>query len=110
VTDDLPGAAEMFRLLTRIDKRLDDMERSAVEREKNFVRVDVFEARQETDDVQMKAFENEMHSLTKRLDSTTLKIEKVEERRRADRALVLSGLAFPLLVGLIMALFLGGRL
>jgi N12 class adenine-specific DNA methylase len=121
MTDDVPGAAEMFRLLTRIDKRLDDMERRAVEREKDFVRVDVFEARQETDDVQMKAFENEQHSLSKRFDALDKKLDDsikesgtrivaVEERRRQDRMWLVGGLAFPLLVTLLGALLLSGRL
>lgn len=121
MADDIPGSAEMFRILTRIDKRLDDMERRASEREKDFVRVDVFEARQATDDVQLKALENETHSLAKRLEAvdekinvkareTNERIDKIEDRRRADRALVLGSLAFPLLVAIIVAVLLTGRL
>lgn len=119
--DDVPGSAEMFRLLTRIDKRLDDMERRSAEREKDFVRVDVFEARQATDDVQLKALENEAHSIAKRLEAvddkvsvktreTNDRIDKIEDRRRADRALVLGSLAFPLLVAIIVAVLLTGRM
>lgn len=112
MTDDVPGSAEMFRLLTRIDKRLDDMERRSTEREKDFVRVDVFNAQQQADAVQMRGLEGEVHSLTNRFESvaTHSEVRKLEDRltrtedqRRGDRNLLLASLAFPLLVMLIGA-------
>lgn len=117
MSEDVPGAAEMFRLLTRIDRRLDDMERRAAEREKDFVRLDVFEARQETDDVQMKAFENEVHSLAKRFDSAdtkidtknrevTVRIDNIEAAARAYRMWLIGAVVLPLALFITNALLI----
>lgn len=103
MSDDVPSPGEIWRLLNKIDKRLDLISEQQVEREKLFVRQDVFEAVQAADALQMRGLEQEVHSVSKRLDTT-------EERRRQDRALLLGSLAFPLLVTLLGALLLTGRM
>lgn len=113
-TSDGPSLGEVVRRLDDIVARLDEMQRSTADREARFekiyVRGDVFEAVQATDAVQMRGIEGEIHSLEKRFDATDARISTVEERRRQDRVLVLSGLAFPLIVALLTALFLTGRM
>lgn len=103
MADDVPAPGEIWRLLTKIDQRLDDMGKQAAEREKLFVRLDVFDAVQAADTAHMRGIEQEVHSVNKRLDTA-------EDRRRQDRALLLGSLAFPLLVTLLGALLLSGRL
>ncbi len=109
-----PTLGEVVRRLEDIVVRLDEIQRGTAEREarfeKTYVRVDVFEAVQATDAVQLRGIEGEIHSLSKRFDATDARISTVEERRRQDRALVLSGLAFPLIIALLTALFLTGRM
>jgi predicted RNA-binding protein len=113
-TGDGPSLGEVVRRLEDIVARLDEMQRATAEREARFetiyVRADVFRAVQATDAVQMSGLEAEIHSLVKRFDATDTRIGTVEERRRQDRALVLSGLAFPLVIALLTALFLTGRM
>lgn len=79
VADDVPTPAEMFRLLTRVDKRLDDIDRHSSERERDFeadfVRKETFNAVRATDDTQAKGFENELHSVVKRFDSLETKLD-----------------------------------
>jgi hypothetical protein len=107
VTDDAWSLPEVVRRLDEVSKRLDDvsarLEQRAAQMEAAFVRKDVFEAVQQADAVQMRGIEGEIHSLSKRMDTS-------EDRRRADRALLLGSLAFPLLVALLGALLLSGRL
>jgi predicted RNA-binding protein len=113
-TSDGPSLGEVVRRLEDIVARLDEMQRATAEREARFetiyVRSDVFKAVQATDAVQISGLEAEIHSLVKRFDATDARIGTVEERRRQDRALVLSGLAFPLIIALLTALFLTGRM
>jgi hypothetical protein len=113
-TSDGPSLGEVVRRLEDIVARLDEMQRTSAEREarneKIYVRADVFAAREATDAVQLRGIEGEIHSLSKRFDATETRISTMEERRRQDRALVLSGLAFPLIVALLTALFLTGRM
>jgi chromosome segregation ATPase len=131
-TSDGPSLGEVVRRLEDIVARLDEMQRTSAEREarneKIYVRADVFAAREATDAVQLRGIEGEIHSLSKRFDATEARISaneeqrkqerkqdldaisKIEDRRRQDRALVLAGLAFPLIIALVTALFLTGRM
>jgi hypothetical protein len=113
-TSDGLSMGELMRRIEDIVARLDEMQRGTAEREarfeKTYVRADVFQQVQATDAVQVRGLESEIHSLSKRFDATDARISTVEERRRQDRALVLSGLAFPLIVALLTALFLTGRM
>jgi hypothetical protein len=113
-TSDGPSMGELMRRIEDIVARLDEMQRGTAEREarfeKTYVRSDVFREVQATDAVQVRGIEAEIHSLSKRFDATDTRIGTIEERRRQDRALVLSGLAFPLIVALLTALFLTGRM
>lgn len=92
-------------MLARVEKRLD-------ETEARHVRLDVYSAQQQTDAVQIRAWEAEMHSLGKRLDrlmeSTTAAFRDLDDRRRADRALILTGLVLPLILLLLGAVLLPG--
>jgi hypothetical protein len=102
---DAPTLSEVVRRLDDVSRRLDDvsarLEQRASQMEVAFVRKDVFEAVQSSDAIQIRGIESEVHSIGKRLDAT-------EDRRRADRALLLGSLAFPLLVVLLGALLLSG--
>jgi predicted RNA-binding protein len=113
-TSDGASLGEVVRRIEDIVARLDEMQRGTAEREarfeKTYVRSDVFQAVQTTDAVQIRGIEGELHSLAKRYDATEARISTIEERRRQDRALVLSGLAFPLIVALLTALVLTGRM
>jgi hypothetical protein len=113
-TSNGPSLGEVVRRLEDVVARLDEMQRGTADLqarfEKIYVRSDVFQQVQATDAVQVRGLEGEIHSLAKRFDATDARISTIEERRRQDRALVLSGLAFPLLVALITALFLTGRM
>jgi hypothetical protein len=106
VTDDAPTLGEVVRRLDDVSRRLDDISARVEQREARmeaaYVRKDVFDAVQASDAVQMRGIEGEVHSIGKRLDTT-------EDRRRQDRALLLGSLAFPLLVILLGALLLAGR-
>jgi chromosome segregation ATPase len=130
-TSDGPSLGEVVRRLEDIVARLDEMQRATAEREARFetiyVRADVFRAVQATDAVQMNGLEAEIHSLAKRFDATDARIStieeqrkqerkqdleaigKIEDRRRQDRALVLTGLAFPIIILLLSAVLLTGR-
>jgi hypothetical protein len=113
-TGDGPSLGEVVRRLEDIVARLDEMQRGTAEREarfeKTYVRSDVFQAVQATDAVQVRGLEGEIHSLSKRFDATDARINTIEERRRQDRALVLSSLAFPLIIAVVTAVFLTVRL
>lgn len=103
MTDDTPTLGEVVRRLDDVSRRLDDVSSRLDQRETRmaaeYVRRDVFEATQQTDGVQMRGLESEHHNLKKRLD-------RAEDQRRQDRALVLSSLAFPLLVLILGALLI----
>lgn len=114
MNDDAPTMGELMRVVVDIRQQLTDMRQQNAEREKLFVRVDVFEARQATDATLMRGLENEVHSVQKRLDAADDKVEKkvkeahsridaAEERARATRVLLWTSLAAPLLVALILA-------
>lgn len=107
MSDDAPTLGEIVRRLDDVSRRLDDItlrvEAREVRMELAFVRKDVFEAVQASDAIQMRGLEGEVHSISKRLDTT-------EDRRRQDRALLLGSLAFPLLVTIIAAVLLTGRM
>ncbi len=103
MTDDAPTLGEVVRRLYDIVRRLDEMQRANAEREaryeQTYVRLDVFQARETADAIQVRGIEGEVHSLGKRL-------EQQEERRRTDRALLFTSLIAPLLVAAITAIFL----
>jgi hypothetical protein len=113
-TGDGPSLGEVVRRLEDIVARLDEMQRGTADLqarfEKTYVRSDVFQAVQATDAVQVRGLEGELHSLSKRFDATDARINTIEERRRQDRALVLSSLAFPLIIAVVTAVFLTVRL
>lgn len=102
---DAPSLGEVVRRLDDVSRRLDEItlrvEAREVRMELAFVRKDVFDAIQASDSAQLRGLEQEVHKAGKRLDAT-------EDRRRADRAVLLTGLAFPLLVLLIAAVVLTG--
>lgn len=119
MSEEAPAPGEVWRLLNKIDKRLDEMARQTIEREKLFVRMDVFEAVQQADGIQARGIEGEVHSLSKRMDNvaTHTEVKKLEDRmtrtedqRRTDRNLLLASLAFPLLLLLVGALITSGSL
>lgn len=99
MTPDGPTLGEIMRGVADIKSQLAEMKQQAAEREKLFVRADVFEARQALDAVQMGGLEREVHSVGKRLDAA-------DERARSTRILLWTSLAAPLLVGLILAALL----
>lgn len=101
MTPDAPTLGELMRVVVDIRQQLTDMRQQAAEREKLFVRADVFEARQASDAIQLNGLEKEVHSVSKRLDAA-------EERARSTRWLVWSSLIAPLLVGLVLAAVLAG--
>lgn len=90
-----------------------------------------FTLTQATDAVQIRGIESEIHSLAKRQeaqavtvtenepaastrikqveDTAVARIKEVEDRRRADRVLLLSGLAFPFIMLLLAAVLLSGK-
>lgn len=68
-----------------------------------------FTLTQATDAVQLRGLEQEQHSQAKRLEAVAGQITQIEDRRRADRALLLSGLAFPFILLLLSAVLLSGR-
>lgn len=107
MSDDVPTPGEMVRRLDEVSRRLDEVSRRVEDREQRmeaaFVRKDVFDARRQTDDVESAGIARELNSLSKRMDDT-------EAHRRTDRNLLLSGLAFPLLVAMLVAVVLSGRM
>src|SRR5688572_24262675 len=107
MADDAPTVDEIVRRLDDVSRRLDEITARVELRESRmeaaYVRKDVFEAVQAADVTQMRGLEGEVHNIGKRLDTT-------EDRRRQDRALLLGSLAFPLLVTLLGALLLTGRM
>lgn len=118
MSDDAPTLGEIVRRLDDISRRLDEVSHRLDQREirmaAEYVRRDVFEAVQTADAIQVRGIEGETHSLGKRLDAEATqlaaRIIRTEDQRRQDRALLLGSLAFPLLVMLLGALFLSGRL
>lgn len=107
MSENAPTLGEVVRRMDEVSRRLDEITARVELRESRmeaaYVRKDVFEAVQAADASQMRGLEGEVHSVGKRLDTT-------EERRRQDRALLLGSLAFPLLVTLLGALLLTGRM
>ena len=107
-----PTPYEMMRVLERIDKRLDGFERT-------HVRLDVYHSDRQTTDVHTRGIETEQHAQAKRLEALATKadasikeigdrLDKHDDRRRSDRLLLLGGVAFPIVVFLIAALFAAG--
>lgn len=106
MTDDAPTLPEVVRRLDDAVRELREMRREMGEDRKEFQarflpRAE-FDLSQQADAIQIRGLEGEVHTIKKRLDTT-------EERRRQDRALILGSLAFPLLVILLGALLLTGR-
>lgn len=131
MSDEVPGLPEIYRAVTRMEKRLDDaalerradeverakrladMEARAAERERLYLRADVYAAQQQTDLVQSRAWEAELHSLgmrfTAAVEAITERLDKAELRAANMRNLLLGSFALPLLVLLIAAVVLGGQ-
>jgi len=93
-------------LARRIDALLSEVRQTRIEMvehnrryESEFLRKTEFEARQAADVAQVRGLESEVHSIQKRLDST-------EDRRRTDRALIISSFIAPLVVALLVAFLL----
>jgi tetrahydromethanopterin S-methyltransferase subunit G len=122
---DEPTLGELFRRLDAAVTEVRELRREIAEDrqrfELKFLPRAEFDLAQHSDAIVIRGLENETHSVAKRLDNVEAKIDaksremhqridKVEERRRADRALVLTGLAFPLILLLIGALIATGRL
>lgn len=120
MADDAPTLGEIVRRLDEVSRRLDDVSNRLDQREARmaaeYVRRDVFDAVQQADGVQTRGIEAEIHSLTKRLESTAsqTEVKKIEDRmtrtedqRRVDRNLVLASLVFPLLL-LLLGAVVGG--
>lgn len=107
MTDDAPALGEVARRLDDLVREVREMRREMAEERKDFharylPRVE-FDLSQQSDAIQVRGLEGEVHNIKKRLDTT-------EDRRRQDRALLLGSLAFPLLVTLLGALLLSGRI
>jgi hypothetical protein len=69
--------------------------------ESEFLRKSEFEARQSADVMQLRGLESEVHALVKRQEAS-------DERRRTDRALIISAFVAPLVVAVFVALLLNG--
>jgi hypothetical protein len=115
--------------LHEVIRRLDDVVRetretrrelvdSATRSEATYLRKAEFQLAQQTDASIIRGLENEVHSLSKRLETTGSMLERsvkdqadeikrIEERRRTDRMWLVGGLAFPLIIMLVAAVMLG---
>lgn len=107
MSEDAPTLPEVVRRLDAAVTELREMRREIGEDRKTFEtrylpRAE-FDLSQQADAIQVRGLEGEVHTIKKRLDTT-------EDRRRQDRALLLGSLAFPLLVTLLGALLLTGRM
>ena len=107
MADDAPVLGEVVRRLDDVVREVREMRREMAEERKDFQarflpRAE-FDLSQQADGIQVRGLEGEVHNIKKRMDTT-------EDRRRQDRALLLGSLAFPLLVTLLGALLLSGRL
>jgi tetrahydromethanopterin S-methyltransferase subunit G len=125
VSDETRTLGEVARRLEEVVSELREMRREAAEDrqrfEARFLPRAEFELAQQSDAIQLRGLENETHSVARRLDAVDSKvdakssglhgrIDKIEERRRGDRALVLTGLAFPLILLLVGVLVTTGRI
>lgn len=107
VSEEAPTLSEVVRRLDDVVREVREMRREMSEERKDFQlrflpRAE-FDLSQQSDAIQVRGLEGEVHNIKKRLDTT-------EDRRRQDRALLLGSLAFPLLVILLGALLLTGRM
>jgi hypothetical protein len=113
VTDDAPTLGEVVRRLDEVSRRLDDVSNRLDQREvrmaAEYQRRDVAEAQAQADAIQLRGLEAEQHSLGKRLDAEaaalSVRMNRAEDQRRQDRALLLGSLAFPVIVMLLGLLF-----
>lgn len=107
MSDDAPTLPEVVRQVAAAVAELRELRREIAEDRKTsearFLPRSEFDLSQQTDAVQIRGLEGEVHNIKKRLDTA-------EDRRRQDRALLLGSLAFPLLVTLLGALLLSGRM
>ncbi len=106
-TPDGPTIGELFRRFDSLANEVREFRRDVAEQQRRFaseyLRRAEYDALQASDVVQLRGLEQEVHSLEKRM-------EKADERRRTDRALVLSALVAPILVAVFVAVFLRGGL
>jgi hypothetical protein len=98
-----PSNGEIARRLTDLTQEVREARRETAEAMRQYVRADVFDARQATDTVQMRGLEAEVHSIAKRLEANADRLEKIEERRRTERMWLVGGLAFPIIILLVGA-------
>ncbi len=104
---DGPTIGELFRRFDGLANEVREFRRDVAEQQRRFaseyLRRAEYDALQASDVVQLRGLEQEVHNLEKRM-------EKADERRRTDRALVLSALVAPILVAMFVAAFLRGGL
>ncbi len=104
---DGPTLGELFRRFDVLANEVREFRRDVADQQRQFaseyLRRAEYDALQASDVVQLRGLEQEVHNLEKRM-------EKADERRRTDRALVLSALVAPILVAVFVAVFLRGGL
>jgi hypothetical protein len=125
VSDETRTLGEVARRLEEVVSELREMRREAAEDrqrfEARFLPRAEFDLAQQSDAILIRGLENETHSVARRLDAVDNKVDvkakelyervdKVEERRRVERALLWTSLGAPVLILLLSALFVTGRL
>lgn len=118
-----PTLGEVVRRLDEAVRELREMRREMAESqlkfEATFLRKTEHEGSVRLSDSVIRGVENEMHAMTGRVANleqkfevaqkeVTIEIDRIEERRRADRMWLIGGLVFPLIVGLALAVVLSG--
>jgi putative NADH-flavin reductase len=109
-----PSNGEIARRLIDLTAEVRESRKEMAEAMRQYVRADVFDARQATDAVMMRGLEGEVHSLSKRIEAlreqcaadsqeSNRRLEAIDERRRADRMWLVGGLAFPIIILLVGA-------
>lgn len=100
MTPDGPTLGEVMRGVDDLKRQLGEVSKliasERAESARIYVRSDVFAAERSADAIQLQGLEQEVHSLSKRIDES-------DARKRTDRALILSGLIFPIVVALVVA-------
>lgn len=91
-----PSSAELMR---RLDEVVTELRRLADTLEEGYVRKDVLEAMNNATSIQITGLEDENRQTNKRLD-------KIEEQATTSRRLILTGLAYPIVVGVVVVLIL----
>jgi hypothetical protein len=104
-TPDGPTVGELFRRFDSLVNEVREFRRDVADQQRQFAREYLrraeYDALQASDTIQVRGLEQEVHNLEKRM-------EKADDRRRTDRALIFSALVAPVLVAVLTALFLRG--